>query len=53
MERVFFNLITNALEAMPHGGEIRIGLRMAENCVLIEVEDTGPGIPHGIRDRLF
>jgi signal transduction histidine kinase len=53
MERVFFNLITNALEAMPHGGEIRIGLRMAENCVLIEVEDTGPGIPRGIRDRLF
>jgi signal transduction histidine kinase len=53
MERVFLNLITNALEAMPHGGEIRIGLRMAENWVLIKVEDTGPGIPRGIRDRLF
>ena len=53
MECVFLNLITKALEAMPHGGEIRIGLRMAENFVLIEVEDTGPGIPRGIRDRLF
>jgi signal transduction histidine kinase len=53
IERVFFNLITNALEAMPHGGQIRIGARMAEDCVLIEVEDTGPGIPPGIRDRLF
>jgi signal transduction histidine kinase len=53
IERVFFNLITNALEAMPHGGQIRIGARKAENCVLIEVEDTGPGIPLGIRDRLF
>ena len=53
MERVFFNLIANALEAMPHGGEIRIGARRADNCVLIEVEDTGPGIPLGIRDRLF
>ena len=53
MERVFFNLITNALEAMPHGGEIRIGARKADNCVLIQVEDTGPGIPRGIRDRLF
>jgi signal transduction histidine kinase len=53
MERVFFNLITNALEAMPHGGEIRIGARKADSCVLIEVEDTGPGIPRGIRDRLF
>jgi len=26
---------------------------MADHCVLIEVEDTRPGIPHGIRDRLF
>jgi signal transduction histidine kinase len=53
MERVFFNLITNALEAMPQGGEIRIGLKMGQKCLLIEVEDTGPGIPHWIRDRLF
>jgi signal transduction histidine kinase len=53
MERVFFNLVTNALEAMPHGGEIRLGARQADNCVLIEVEDTGPGIPREIRHRLF
>jgi signal transduction histidine kinase len=53
MERVFFNLIANALEAMPHGGKIRIGARKADRCVLIEVADTGPGIPRGIRDRLF
>jgi signal transduction histidine kinase len=53
MERVFFNLITNALEAMPHGGKIRIGARKAGKYVLIDVEDTGPGIPCGIRDRLF
>ena len=53
MERVFFNLIANALEAMPDGGEIRIGARIADHSVLIEVEDNGPGIPRGIRDRLF
>jgi signal transduction histidine kinase len=53
MERVFFNLISNSREAMPDGGEIRIGARKTDNCVLIEVEDTGPGIPRGIRDRLF
>src|ERR1700683_4919058 len=52
MERVFFNLIANAVEAMPHGGAVRIGARKADKCVLIEVEDTGPGIPHGIRDGL-
>jgi signal transduction histidine kinase len=53
IERVFFNLISNALEAMPHGGQIRIGARKSEHCVLIEVEDTGPGISLAIRDRLF
>jgi signal transduction histidine kinase len=53
IERVFFNLITNALEAMPHGGKIRIGARKTDNWVLIDVEDTGPGIPVDIRDRLF
>jgi signal transduction histidine kinase len=53
MERVFLNLIANALEAMPHGGEIRIGARQRDNSVLIEVEDTGPGIPWSIQDRLF
>jgi signal transduction histidine kinase len=53
MERVFFNLIANAFEAMPAGGLLRIVGRRAGNCVLIELEDTGPGIPRGIRDRLF
>jgi signal transduction histidine kinase len=53
IERVFFNLITNALDAMPHGGKISIGARKVDNCAMIAVEDTGPGIPVGIRDRLF
>jgi len=53
MERVFVNLIANALEAMPHGGSIHVGASKSGNCILIEVEDTGPGIPIEIRDRLF
>jgi signal transduction histidine kinase len=53
MERVFFNLIANALEAMPAGGQLYVVCREADSYVLIELEDTGPGIPRGIRDRLF
>jgi signal transduction histidine kinase len=53
MGRVFFNLVTNALEAMPGGGEVRIGARKAGNYVVVDVEDTGPGIPLDIRDRVF
>jgi signal transduction histidine kinase len=53
MERVFFNLIANALEAMPAGGQLHVVCRKANSYVLIELEDTGPGIPPGIRDRLF
>jgi signal transduction histidine kinase len=53
IEHVFFNVITNALEAMPGGGEIRIRARKDGNDVLIETEDTGSGIPREIRDHLF
>jgi signal transduction histidine kinase len=38
---------------MPGGGDVHIRARKAGNCVLVEIEDTGPGIPHDIRDRVF
>jgi signal transduction histidine kinase len=53
MKLMFLNLITNALEAMPGGGEVRIAATRNRDCVLVAIEDTGPGIPHEIRDRLF
>jgi signal transduction histidine kinase len=53
MERVFMNLIANALEAMPRGGQIRIAARKVGDCALIEIEDSGPGIPPEICARLF
>ena len=53
MKLMFFNLITNALEAMPGGGEVRIGATRSRDYVLVAIEDTGSGIPHEIRDKVF
>jgi len=53
MERVFINLVTNAVEAMPCGGRILISAKETTGFAFIEVEDSGPGIPPEIQDRLF
>jgi signal transduction histidine kinase len=53
MKLMFFNLITNALEAMPNGGEVRIAAARNREYVMVAIEDTGPGIPHEIRDKVF
>jgi two-component system nitrogen regulation sensor histidine kinase NtrY len=53
MERVFQNLVGNAIEAMPSGGAVRITAKPNGKDVLIAVEDTGPGIPRSISDHLF
>jgi signal transduction histidine kinase len=53
MERVFLNLIDNALEAMPEGGAIFITEQMATDSVFIQFADTGPGILPSIRAKLF
>lgn len=53
MERVFANLINNALEAMPGGGSLEIGAARESRSVLLRFEDTGPGVSEHIRARLF
>ena len=53
VERVLVNLIANALDVLPDGGEIRVSGRRSDGFVEIEVSDTGPGIPEEIRGRLF
>jgi signal transduction histidine kinase len=53
MERVFLNLVSNAIEAMPNGGGIEIDAERNGKSVLVRVRDSGPGIPAEIRDRLF
>ena len=53
MERVFSNLIDNALGVMPGGGSIDISAATLDSAVVVEVHDTGPGIAPEIRPRLF
>jgi signal transduction histidine kinase len=53
MERVFKNLILNAIEAMPRGGDLVLKTRSDGQCVEIDVEDTGCGIPKDRRERIF
>jgi signal transduction histidine kinase len=53
MERVFLNLISNGIEAMPAGGRISISATRNGDGILVDVSDTGPGIPESVRARLF
>ncbi|HTQ53117.1 MAG TPA: ATP-binding protein [Bryobacteraceae bacterium] len=53
MERVFSNLVGNALEMMPEGGCVQISAQAQNGFVIAEVRDTGPGIAPEIRDSLF
>jgi signal transduction histidine kinase len=51
--RVLLNLAKNAIEAMPKGGVLRIGLRQEENRAVLRISDTGCGIPPEVLSRLF
>jgi signal transduction histidine kinase len=53
MERVFQNLIGNAIEAMPEGGSVVVHADRNGMQVDVSVEDTGPGIPAAIASQLF
>lgn len=53
LERVFHNLLNNACDAMPDGGKIYLRFVVTDTSVITEIEDTGPGIPEELKDRLF
>jgi signal transduction histidine kinase len=54
----FLNILTNALQAMPRGGQIRIFAATSKGpngagCLQLHFADTGPGIPPGEREKVF
>jgi signal transduction histidine kinase len=59
LTRVMVNLVKNSTEAMPSGGRIHIGLREqpaaqgAADCLLLTIEDNGPGIPAEALETIF
>lgn len=52
-QQLFSNLIRNAAEAMPDGGEIRLSVSCDGSAVSIRVADTGCGIPEEYLPTLF
>ena len=53
LELALLNLVTNALDAMPQGGTLRIRGAATEGGVRLEVSDSGQGIPADLLPHLF
>jgi signal transduction histidine kinase len=59
IEQLFVNLLLNAAQAIPEGradqNRVRVGVRqLSGQCVaVVEIEDSGVGIPHAVRERIF
>ena len=53
IERVFKNIIRNAIDAMPAGGTLKISVSSTHDATAIEFRDTGCGIPQDKLENLF
>jgi signal transduction histidine kinase len=58
LQQVLLNLVGNALDATPEGGEVRIDTAMetdaaSRTMVAVRIHDTGSGLPEEIRERIF
>jgi two-component system, OmpR family, sensor kinase len=50
---MFNNLIDNATKYTPKGGRVDVGLKVENGRPLVDIADTGPGIPQEERERVF
>jgi signal transduction histidine kinase len=53
LNQVWTNLIANAIEAMEYQGTLKVITRCEHDFVMVEITDTGPGIPDAIQPRIF
>jgi signal transduction histidine kinase len=53
IKQTVLNLMINALQAMPEGGELILSASNADGQAMIDVIDTGPGIPPDVVDKIF
>ena len=53
LNQVWMNIIDNAIDVMPDGGTLRISTRVDDGSFVVEVGDTGPGMPVEVQARAF
>ena len=53
INRIMYNLVNNAFQAMPNGGKLTIHAYKEADDTLISVKDTGVGIPEAVKEKLF
>jgi PAS domain S-box-containing protein len=53
LRQVCTNLVTNAMHALEQGGEIKITTGLDGDSVVATIEDSGPGVPSDIREKIF
>ena len=53
LKRILMNLVSNAVQAMPEGGKLEISAHRVGDEIIIEVQDSGVGIPEEVKPNLF
>jgi signal transduction histidine kinase len=53
LRQALINLVDNAIKFTPNGGQVSIRVSGSNGVVLVDVSDTGPGIPAASQERIF